>query len=453
MKLRLRKAVLLLSGILIGSQLFAQSNDSTSTINKYRTWSVGISTGISTPYTLIGYNSRQDFTSPDVQLGYGIYVKDQLTHGFGLQADIFAGKLKADHAQQRFANNAYIYSSFDTKVNWSVSVSGNFTIAHIYNKRHQGIIEPYLSLGLGLMSYTPTLHSYFTSPTYVPTSTGIMIPAGVGFKFNVTSNVNIDFGYQVNFAGDDRIDGYTYGPTTDRFSYTHLGLEFVFGKRSKPEMIRTSRLVEVQVHDKAREKALQTSLEEQRNELDQERAKNAKLSNDLASANNSLSKYTVDSDGDGVPDIIDKCPNTPAGTQVDGSGCPLIDHNKSEAVKAELTLDDWRIVTNTMRTLEFYPGTAVINERSFDDLNKLVELLNNKKQSLKIEVYVAGSGKADNDLKLSKDRAEAIKGYLAHNGADPSTIQAYGYGSTKPVASNKTSRGRKINERVILNVF
>ena len=31
----------------------------------------------------------------------------------------------------------------------------------------------------------------------------------------------------------------------------------------------------------------------------------------------------LDSDGDGVPDYLDKCPNTPAGVKVDASGCPI----------------------------------------------------------------------------------------------------------------------------------
>jgi OOP family OmpA-OmpF porin len=36
-----------------------------------------------------------------------------------------------------------------------------------------------------------------------------------------------------------------------------------------------------------------------------------------------LGEWPLDSDGDGVPDKFDKCPNTPRGVQVDKDGCPL----------------------------------------------------------------------------------------------------------------------------------
>src|SRR5690606_9654547 len=42
-----------------------------------------------------------------------------------------------------------------------------------------------------------------------------------------------------------------------------------------------------------------------------------------------------DSDGDGVADRFDKCPDTPAGTVVDGSGCPIKFPETSSAVMGE----------------------------------------------------------------------------------------------------------------------
>jgi OOP family OmpA-OmpF porin len=108
MKTNLKKATLLLTGLMVGSKLFAQSPDSTVTKNyvqpfsgggSFRTWSIGIHGGVLTPYTIFGTNGKQDFTTPQAELGYGGYIKKQILPSFGLQADFLAGKVKGKDAQ------------------------------------------------------------------------------------------------------------------------------------------------------------------------------------------------------------------------------------------------------------------------------------------------------------------------------------------------------------------
>ena len=455
MKSKFKKAILLVLGTIAYGQLFAEAADTNKfriDLNKYKTWSVGVSGGISTPYTLIGYNSRQDFTSPDIQWGYGIYIKKQLSYSFGLQVDLMAGKLKADHAWELNPNRVPIYSTVNTKLNWSASLSGNFIIAHINGKGHKGFMQPYLSLGGGVVSYTPDLRSYYTNEVTTLANAGqFFIPVGTGLKINITQSLNFDLGYQVNYIFSDDLDGYKFGPSNDRFSYTHIGLEFALGKRSKQQLATQSRADAIYTEHKAQVKALTKSMEILHADLDAANAKNIKLQNDLDAATANVTRYTTDSDGDGVPDANDKCPNTPAGTQVDGTGCPL-PAAKSE-VKVHITEQDKKIVNTAGLSLEFYIDQAKIREYSFFNLDRLAQLLTDKNLSLKIEAYTDNSGDADKNLKLSVARAEAVKNYLVGRGVDAAQVQAFGYGSDRPIASNKTASGRRLNRRVELTLF
>lgn len=56
-------------------------------------------------------------------------------------------------------------------------------------------------------------------------------------------------------------------------------------------------------------------------------------------------------------------------------------------------------------------------------------------------------------MRLSKDRAESVKGYLVGKGANPSRIEATGYGMAQPIATNKTAAGRQQNRRVEFTLF
>jgi len=68
--------------------------------------------------------------------------------------------------------------------------------------------------------------------------------------------------------------------------------------------------------------------------------------------------------------------------------------------------------------------------------------------SLTIEGYTDTTGTPDFNLKLSQQRADAVRDFLISQGLTPDTITANGLGQDHPVADNATAEGRKQNRRV-----
>jgi len=448
MNYRLKAAVLLFSLLTTTTQLFAQTADAT---DQFRTWSIGFNGGISTPYTIISDNKTQDFTSPDIQYSYGVYIKNQITNSFSLRADFLSGKLKTDHSQERFPSGDYIYSTSNTKVNWSASLSGNFIFAHL------GIVQPYLTLGGGVLNYTSQLYTSHIRKFYNPnTSSGFFVPAGLGLKIDLARGVNLDIGYQVNFVSSDNLDGYIYGSNNDKFSFTHIGLEFVLGNSSKPQLSaqnkhksRNGGYIPWTRNVKAPVQPVPIKpTPVQQIPVDSDQIKHDQLKKDLDSTNARLARLTVDSDGDGVPDVKDKCPNTPPGTKVDSAGCPIVLPVVKQQIEYEVKEEDRSAVKTAVQNLEFFPGTSIIHGYSLNGLDKVADLLKKTKLHVRLEGYTDNSGKADDNLKLSNERAEAVKLYLVGRGVKPAQIETVGYGSANPVASNKTASGRRLNRRV-----
>lgn len=62
-------------------------------------------------------------------------------------------------------------------------------------------------------------------------------------------------------------------------------------------------------------------------------------------------------------------------------------------------------------------------------------------------------GSKELNLALSQKRAEKIKELLVNEGCKSSRLVAKGYGETKPLASNRTRKGRKANRRVEIVAF
>jgi OOP family OmpA-OmpF porin len=443
MKINLKKAGLLLSGVVIGSKLFAQTPDSLDTKNYvqpfsggFRTWSVGLHGGMMSPYTI--FRGHEDYKTPNEKWGYGGYVKKQLLHSLGLQANFFRGQVQGTTPAE--ANMPF--ERFQTKISYAVDISANITLANINWRNHKSFMQPYLSVGGGSMKYNTNQITQAGVKTRTDDFQQFFIPVGAGLKLNLAPGINFDLGYQVNFVQSDNFDGYNLGSNNDKFSYAHAGLEFSLGKRSKPQLATHNPVSSMRTEYLMSERALQM-------QVDQQKAENERLRNDLNTTNSNLARLTVDTDGDGVLDISDKCPNTPRGAKVDGSGCPLA----APVTKVYVTEEDKRVVKDAINNLEFDLGKATIRSKSFPSLDRVASLLIDKNFSLKLAGHTDDTGSDALNLKLSKDRAEAIKAYLVEKGANASRIEATGYGESQPIASNKTAQGRQQNRRVEFTLF
>jgi OOP family OmpA-OmpF porin len=140
-----------------------------------------------------------------------------------------------------------------------------------------------------------------------------------------------------------------------------------------------------------------------------------------------------DDDGDGVPNSIDKCPNTPKGDMVDAVGCTIKDEIKLKGVNfafnsAELTPESDAVLAYGVATLKKNP-------------NLIIE----------VDGHTDSVGSEKYNMVLSQHRAESVMKYLLDHGVT-NTLTAKGYGKTRPIADNSTEEGRAENRRVALKI-
>lgn len=412
---------------------------------QFRTFSIGVNAGVLMPVVATG--GSNDFTKWQLNYGYGANVKWQILHFLGLRADFMGGKVKGDNSRElgNGANPNRQYESFETTLKWSGSLNAVFNVATINWLHRQGAAQLYLSVGGGLAGYNPEVTTPGGVTTdYKPSGTikEFYVPVGAGIKFRLSDITNLDLGYTMHYVDGDNFDGYNYNPPTkDKFSYAHVGIEFALGNRAKPQL-QWHNAPAVMYDD------LVTQKDQLKLELDAQKEANAKLAA-------SVEKLQADSDGDGVSDLFDKCPNTPKTDKVDGSGCPLpkADTAKPGPVQVIITEDDRRLVRDAIANLEFATGKSDIKPGSFPSLNRVADLLKRKNLSLKLAGHTDNVGAAASNMRLSKDRAESVKAYLVSQGANPSRIEATGYGENQPIASNKTAAGRQKNRRVEFTIY
>lgn len=442
MNSKITKSALILSLVGLSTSLFAQDmvSDSTKRFDKkeFRTWSIGLNGGMLTHYTPFNGSSNGDFKTPQESWGYGGYIKKQILPGFGIQADFLAGKVKGFRDNSLPSPSAARdNSSFQTRIDWSAALSANFTIANLSLNQKRNFLSPYVTAGAGYMSSSANYQGTGVGAS-TPYKENWFVPIGAGFKLGVSKGVNIDLGYTVSFVKNNNFDGVPSG-SNDKFSYAHAGVEIALGKRGTSQLQNYSPIAALREESAAESAELRRALStsEQNRMRDQEQ----------------YAKDMADDDNDGVANKFDKCPGTPANTVVDGAGCPLKVQRPQVTEKVIITESDRKVVSEAIRNLEFELGKSTLKETSYNTLNRVAALLVEKNFSLKLAGHTDNTGSMALNLSLSKDRAEAVKSYLVSQGANPSRIEATGYGPNQPIATNKTAAGRQKNRRVEFTLY
>ncbi len=114
------------------------------------------------------------------------------------------------------------------------------------------------------------------------------------------------------------------------------------------------------------------------------------------------------------------------------------------------------VVDNALknRIIEFASGNAILLPAGTQILDEMVVALNKVQgKNVKIIGHTDSQGNPEKNMKLSQERAEAVKQYLIAKGIVATRLSTAGMGASKPVADNATEEGRKKNRRIEFEVL
>ncbi|MGQ0701477.1 MAG: OmpA family protein [Panacagrimonas sp.] len=146
-----------------------------------------------------------------------------------------------------------------------------------------------------------------------------------------------------------------------------------------------------------------------------------------------------DSDGDGVCDAADLCPETPKGLVVDAKGCPP--EPKSE-LGPNRKFEDVHFAFDRADLTDY--AKAILDKAS-----GVIAELAKKYPGLKVDVtgHTDWQGTDGYNLGLSERRANTVRQYLLRKGVEAGRINTQAYGESRPKATNETEEGRALNRR------
>jgi outer membrane protein OmpA-like peptidoglycan-associated protein len=109
-------------------------------------------------------------------------------------------------------------------------------------------------------------------------------------------------------------------------------------------------------------------------------------------------------------------------------------------------------VAALIKNMEYDNDRSGVRNKYYADLDKLAEAVKKENYTLSLKGHADSVGKYKYNWVLSDKRALLVKNYLVSKGVKEDKIVTTPFGSTVPVASNKTEEGRQKNRRVEISM-
>ena len=159
-----------------------------------------------------------------------------------------------------------------------------------------------------------------------------------------------------------------------------------------------------------------------------------------------------DTDEDGVPDSLDACPNEKGAD----NGCPLKTEDNTQELadaQAALAAANANVTNEIVSAIYFDYNSAQLNKNAEGILDLIYKESKNRNEiNIVVDGFADNVGSSSFNKELSDKRVQSVLNYLTSKGISSDKFTTNSYGEDNPAASNDTKSGRALNRRTHLKV-